>query len=53
MRMRSDTRKLLLLCSAFLILVGHNLAIAQAPLPGAQPVNVVGTWMIEAKKLGW
>jgi hypothetical protein len=47
MRMKSNAGKLLL-GFAFLILFGH-LVFAQEPLPGAQPVNVVGTWMIEAK----
>jgi len=37
------------LCSMFLLLLAVNFMFAQEPLPGAQPVDVSGHWIISAK----
>ncbi|HEY4960640.1 MAG TPA: hypothetical protein VII29_07280 [Terriglobales bacterium] len=38
-----------LLCTFFALLTAAGFAVAQEPLPGAQPVDVTGHWIISAK----
>ena len=49
--MTSTRKSLLLFCFTFLIFTSRVPAIAQEPLPGQQPDNVAGKWVISA--LNW
>ena len=47
--MTGDKRTLRLLGAVFVLLTAAKFGFAQEPLPGAQPVDVSGHWIISAK----